>query len=138
MSKIELSERPKILIVTLRRLGDVLLTTPLVRTLRRGLPDASLDMLVFAGSERILKGNPDVDHVLTMPERPSLADTMRLVRAYLASLRFGDLYPERRSADVHDLVGGAAPSWAGAADRRPVETLGARPSPSLPSRTTTG
>ena len=79
MSKIELPERPRILVVTLRRLGDVLLATPLVRTVRRGLPGASLDMLVFAGGERILRGNPDVDQVLTMPERPSLADTMRLI-----------------------------------------------------------
>jgi len=71
----------KILIVTLRRLGDVLLTTPLVRSVRRGFPDAGVDMLVFAGSERILKGNPDIDQVITAPERPSLAETARLVRA---------------------------------------------------------
>ena len=71
----------KILIVTLRRLGDVLLTTPLVRSVRRGFPDASVDMLVFAGSERILKGNPDIDRIITTPERPSLAETTRLVRA---------------------------------------------------------
>src|SRR5262245_24986918 len=79
MPYFDLPERPKILVVTLRRLGDVLLTTPLVRTLRRGLPGAALDMLVFAGSERILKGNPDIDHVLSIPERPSLAQTLRMV-----------------------------------------------------------
>jgi heptosyltransferase-3 len=79
MSDIDLPERPKILVVTLRRLGDVLLATPLVRTLRRGLPGARIDMLVFAGSERILKNNPDVERVLTMPERPSLAETLRFV-----------------------------------------------------------
>ena len=45
----DLPERPKILVVTLQRLGDVLLATPLVRTLRQGLPGASLDVLVFAG-----------------------------------------------------------------------------------------
>jgi heptosyltransferase III len=79
MLHFDLPERPKILVVTLRRLGDVLLTTPLVRTLRQGLPGATLDVLVFAGSERILKGNPDVDRVLTIPERPSFAQTVRLV-----------------------------------------------------------
>jgi heptosyltransferase-3 len=71
MTSIELPERPRILVVTLRRLGDVLLTTPLVRTLRRGFPQGTLDILVFRGSERILKGNPDVDNVITVPERPS-------------------------------------------------------------------
>ena len=78
-SRITLPVQPKLLVVTLRRLGDVLLTTPLVRSLRRGFPDATLDILVFAGSDRILKGNPDVDHVLTMPQRPSVAQSLALV-----------------------------------------------------------
>ena len=67
MTSIDLPERPRILVVTLRRLGDVLLTTPLVRTIRRGFPQGRLDILVFRGSERILKGNPDVDNVITDP-----------------------------------------------------------------------
>jgi heptosyltransferase-3 len=79
MPDIDLPQRPRILIVTLRRLGDVLLTTPLARSLRQGLPGARIDMVVFAGSERILKGNPDIDHVLSIPERPSLRETMRMV-----------------------------------------------------------
>jgi heptosyltransferase-3 len=73
------TERPRILVVTLRRLGDVLLTTPLVRTLRRGFPRGTLDMLVFKGSDRILKGNPDIDGVLTMPQRPSAAESLKLI-----------------------------------------------------------
>jgi heptosyltransferase III len=80
MTSIELPERPRILVVTLRRLGDVLLTTPLVRTLRRGFPQGTLDILVFRGSERILKGNPDVDNVITVPERPSAGETIALIR----------------------------------------------------------
>jgi heptosyltransferase-3 len=75
----DLPDRSKILVITLRRLGDVLLTTPLVRTLRRGFPGATLDMLVFAGSDRILEGNPDVDHIVTMRERSSLTETFALI-----------------------------------------------------------
>jgi hypothetical protein len=33
-ANIVLPDRPKILVITLRRLGDVLMTTPLLRTLR--------------------------------------------------------------------------------------------------------
>ena len=29
-------------------------------------------LVLFRGSERILKGNPDVDDVITTPERPSV------------------------------------------------------------------
>ena len=38
MHRIELPERPRILVVALRRLGDVLLTTPLIRSMRRAWP----------------------------------------------------------------------------------------------------
>jgi heptosyltransferase-3 len=81
MTSLDLPAEPRILVVTLRRLGDALLTTPLVRTLRRGFPRARLDLLVFRGSEGILKGNPDIDDVLTMSERPTAGETLTLVRA---------------------------------------------------------
>ena len=68
MTTLELPERPRILVITLRRLGDVLLTTPLIRTIRRGFPQATLDMLVFRDTEDILRGNPDIDNVVSMPE----------------------------------------------------------------------
>jgi heptosyltransferase-3 len=75
-----LPDRPRILVITLRRLGDVLLTTPLIRTIRRGFPQATLDVLVFRGSAPILEGNPDIDNVRTMSERPSAGETLALVR----------------------------------------------------------
>jgi heptosyltransferase-3 len=75
-----LPERPKILVITLRRLGDVLLTTPLLRTLRQRWPHAELDTLVFRGSDRILKGNPDLNRILTMPQRPSVRESLALIR----------------------------------------------------------
>ena len=65
MTTLELPERPRILVITLRRLGDVLLTTPLIRTIRRGFPQATLDMLVFRDTEDILRGNPDIDNVVS-------------------------------------------------------------------------
>ncbi len=75
-----LPEPARILVITLRRLGDVLLTTPLIRTVRRGFPHASLDVLVFRGGERILAGNPDINDVVVMSERPAAAETWALVR----------------------------------------------------------
>src|SRR2546430_13179102 len=81
MTTLELPERPRILVITLRRLGDVLLTTPLIRTIRRGFPQATLDMLVFRDTEDILRGNPDIDNVVSMPARPSAEETLFLVRS---------------------------------------------------------
>ncbi len=67
------------LVITLRRLGDVLLTTPLVRALRQGITNARVDMLVFAGTEAILAGNPDLDRVIATPEKPGLAEAAALI-----------------------------------------------------------
>ena len=69
MTAFPLPSAPRILVIALRRLGDVLLTTPLIRSLKRGYPDAAIDVLVFSGTEGILAGNPDVNRVITMPER---------------------------------------------------------------------
>jgi len=92
----ELPERTRILVVSLRRIGDVLLTTPLIRSLKRALPDAAIDALVFAGTDGILRGNPDIDRIITMPARPSFfqsaAIAMRLWWRYdlAISTQIGD------------------------------------------------
>ena len=55
----------RILVVVTRRIGDVLLATPVIRSLRRHWPEAAIDMLVFRGTEGVLAGNPDIRRVLT-------------------------------------------------------------------------
>jgi heptosyltransferase-3 len=75
---IALPARARILIVVLRRLGDVLLTTPLIRSVRRAWPDARIEVLAFADTTAILAGNPDVDHVIAMPVGPTAGDSLAL------------------------------------------------------------
>ena len=70
----------RILLVATRRIGDVLLATPLLRSLRRAWPQAAVDVLVYAGTEHILEGNSDAHRVLTIAQRPSLAEHLRLLR----------------------------------------------------------
>jgi heptosyltransferase-3 len=79
MTSIALPERPRILVVTLRRLGDVLLTTPLIRSLKRAWPDAAIDVTVFRGTEGILEGNPDIANALTLRERASAGESVALL-----------------------------------------------------------
>jgi heptosyltransferase III len=56
----------------------VLLTTPLIRSVKRAFPQAAIDALVFAGTEGILAGNPDLAGILTIPQRPRVDETLAL------------------------------------------------------------
>jgi ADP-heptose:LPS heptosyltransferase len=70
-------------------LGDVVMTTPLVRQLRARLPEAQIDYLVGRSSRVILDGNPHLDHVLEFDERilfggkvRRLGEIVRVLRRY--------------------------------------------------------
>jgi heptosyltransferase-3 len=103
----------RILVVVTRRIGDVLLATPVVRSLKRAWPQSALDVLVFAGTEGLIAGNRDVRQVLTIPERPGVFAHL----AFLASLA-------RRYDLALSLVPGDRPTlYAWAAGRRRVGLL---------------
>ena len=61
-----------------RRIGDVLLTTPLIRSLRLAWPQAQIDVLVFEGTEGVLVGNPDIKRIITVAHHPSFWTHLRL------------------------------------------------------------
>jgi heptosyltransferase-3 len=79
-----------VLVIATRRIGDVLLATPLMRSVKAAWPEAALDVLVFEGTEGIVAGNGDVRRVLTVPARPRplqhLAFILRLLRRYDVAL----------------------------------------------------
>ncbi len=70
-----------VLVVVTRRIGDVLLATPVVRSLKRAWPEAEIDMLVFAGTEGFVAANSEVHRVLTVPERPGVLAHLKFAAA---------------------------------------------------------
>ena len=50
----------RILVICTRQIGDVLLTTPLIHAARLRWPSAAIDVLGFAGTLGMLRGNDDV------------------------------------------------------------------------------
>ncbi len=69
----------RILVIVTRRIGDVLLGTPLIRSLKAAWPQARIEALVFAGTQGVLAGNPDLDAVHAIAERPSAGEHLQLI-----------------------------------------------------------
>lgn len=93
-----MSDPRSILVISLRFMGDVLLTTPLIGSLRAAYPGAAIDALVFEGSEGVLEGNADLRRVLTTGRGKELALARRLWRRY-------DLAVIAETADRPHLIG---------------------------------
>ena len=94
----------KILIVRLRLIGDVVLTTPLLRALRRTYPGAQLTYLVEPAAAPIVSGNPNITHIVVAPKRRGLAR----LRGDLTIAR--QLRRERFDVAI-DLHGGPRAAW---------------------------
>ena len=94
----------KILLVRLRLIGDVVLTTPLLRALKRKYPDAQLTYLVEPAAAPVVRGNPHLANVVLVPKRRGLArvrDDMSMARR---------LRRERFDVAI-DLHGGPRAAW---------------------------
>ena len=75
-----------VLVVVTRRIGDVLLATPVIHSLKCAWPEARIDVLVFEGTQGVIAAGPDINCILTIPERPGTAQHLafmaRLFRRY--------------------------------------------------------
>jgi ADP-heptose:LPS heptosyltransferase len=56
-----------ILLIRLRLIGDVVLTTPAIRAIRRANPAARLDYLVEPHASAVVSGNPNLNEVIVAP-----------------------------------------------------------------------
>src|SRR2546425_9412424 len=100
----------RILVLKLRYVGDVLLTTPVLSRLRESFPKAHLAMLVNPGTDDVVRDHPALDEVLVL-ERGNLARQWRFVRD-LRRQRF-DLVIDLTDADRSALL-----SWLSSAPVR--------------------
>ena len=58
-------EKPKrILIVRTDRIGDVILSTPVIKNLRNSFPDAYIAFMCRPYTKEIVEGNPYLDEVI--------------------------------------------------------------------------
>lgn len=62
-----MSPPQRILIIRLSAIGDIVMASPLIRTLRRSHPGARLSWLVEPAGAGLLRDNPDLDEVIVWP-----------------------------------------------------------------------
>ncbi len=77
----ELRKRPvkKILIIKLRAIGDVLLSTIIIKNLRAAFPDAQIDFLTERSSAPVLEDNPFLNNVLIF-QKPEIRTSKFLLQ----------------------------------------------------------
>jgi heptosyltransferase-3 len=73
-----LTSPKRILLIAMPLIGDVILATPLLRTLRQAYPQTIIDVLVNQGHGAVLEGNPDLTHIIEVVERPQGRELLHL------------------------------------------------------------
>lgn len=92
----------RILVVRLSSLGDILLTTPLIRALKENNPSCEIDFLLKEEYEPLLKYNPNVSQIYKYPYIPRVrTHFMKIFR----KKRYGliiDLQSNMRSLEIRN------------------------------------
>ena len=56
----------RILVIQFRRIGDILVTTPVVGALREAYPEATIDFLTESMGEPALRGLPGLNEIIVL------------------------------------------------------------------------
>jgi ADP-heptose:LPS heptosyltransferase len=135
-----------ILILQLRRLGDVLMTTPMLRAIKGALPGVVTNVCVEPASAPAIRNNPHVDRLVTVEPGSLLRLAARLRRgrydavidtlgtpgsaclAFLSSapMRIGRARPWRKAFYTHTLPPETQPRYSALGKLALLEPLGIR------------
>lgn len=74
----------KILLTRSGAIGDVVMTTPLIKSIRKRYPRAEISYLVGNWSKKILENNPDLNRIISFPDeivyKKKLGEIIKLIR----------------------------------------------------------
>src|SRR5690348_1191119 len=96
----------KILLVQLKRAGDVVLATPILEVLKKAFPDAQIDFLVDEAFAELLAENPNIRTVLSYPKSGWITLVRRIRREHYDWII--DFQSSPRSAPLVRLSGASA------------------------------
>ncbi|MGI4787789.1 MAG: glycosyltransferase family 9 protein [Janthinobacterium lividum] len=75
-----LTDIHRLLIVKTSSIGDVIHALPIVQAVKEAAPHLTLGWVVRRRCADILRGNPLIDHLYVMPDKPSVAELLSLRR----------------------------------------------------------
>jgi len=78
--EVPLSEIHKILLIRLRRIGDIIMTTPAVTALKMAVPESQVPYVVEEPYRCLVEGHPSVDRVIALGKKSKLPEFLRLLR----------------------------------------------------------
>ena len=70
----------KFLLIQLRRIGDVLMTTPSIRLLRESFPEAELTFMTEAPADQVLRNNSFLDEILLYSKVQTISESISFIR----------------------------------------------------------
>ncbi|ODA43516.1 Lipopolysaccharide heptosyltransferase III [Thermodesulfovibrio sp. N1] len=93
----------KILVIKLRHIGDVLLTTPVFTALKENFKESFVAVLVNKGTEAVLEKNPFIDEIITFDRR---LKNYGVFKKYTEELNFLKQIRKKEFDTTIDLTGG--------------------------------
>jgi heptosyltransferase-3 len=108
----------KILIIATRQIGDVMITTPLIRRARQIWPKAAIDLLGYHNTVGMLFQNPDIREVIECPEHPKWPEYRRLLGKILRRYDLSIISQPSDRAHLYGFL--AAPRRIGIIPTKPI------------------
>ena len=99
--KIDQRSLNKILFIRLRRIGDIVMTTPALEIVKKSLPEAIISYIIEAPYKTLLEGHPYIDDLIVIPDGLNNKDFLSFLK-----------YIRKQNFDaVLDMHGGPRASW---------------------------
>ncbi|MDP3803954.1 MAG: glycosyltransferase family 9 protein [Candidatus Omnitrophota bacterium] len=100
---IDKSEVSRILVITLSNVGDIILTTPVIRTLVKEFPEARIDVMVGPSGKEVFERDPKVFKLIIYDKHMPISEKRRL-QLKLKKLKY-DLVVDIRNTIFPLLIG---------------------------------
>lgn len=112
----------KFLIIRFSSIGDVILTTPLLRCLRKKFPEAQIDFLVKKEFAAVLANNPHLNNILTFDKKAGKGELSR-IRKYVRQNSYTHIFDIQKNIRSIYITAGSGAIVTGFSKKLPERDL---------------